>query len=58
MIRVNRFKCAYCGACIGVCRFDANELVETWVEINDNCTECMACVKICPLGALEVENEN
>ncbi len=30
---VNRYRCAYCGACIAVCKFNANELVEKRQEI-------------------------
>jgi ferredoxin len=52
-IVVDRYKCAYCGACVAVCNFDANELVETFLVIDDeSCTACMACIKVCPMGAL------
>ncbi len=54
-LAVNRYKCGYCGACVAVCKFDANELIETYLEIyEDRCTLCMACVKTCPMNALEV----
>ncbi|MDI9645294.1 MAG: 4Fe-4S binding protein [Archaeoglobales archaeon] len=52
---VDRKKCAYCGACVAVCNLDANELVETYLEIKENCTGCGACAKVCPLGALSIE---
>jgi len=52
---VDRKKCAYCGACVAVCPADANELVETYLEIyDDKCTGCGVCVKMCPMGALAV----
>ncbi len=52
---VDRYKCAYCGACIAVCKFDANELVETFLVIyEDKCNCCGVCVKVCPMNALEV----
>ncbi|WP_091931598.1 4Fe-4S binding protein [Methanolobus profundi] len=54
-IEINKFKCGYCGACVGVCPFGALELVETWVEANDTCTSCGICAKICPVGAIEVK---
>ncbi|MHC1631953.1 MAG: 4Fe-4S binding protein [Methanotrichaceae archaeon] len=57
MLMVNRYKCGYCGACVGVCPETALELVETWLEIGDNCIECGRCVKICPLGALDLSKE-
>uniref|UniRef100_A0A7C3RI38 4Fe-4S ferredoxin n=1 Tax=Archaeoglobus fulgidus TaxID=2234 RepID=A0A7C3RI38_ARCFL len=50
---VDRRKCAYCGACVAVCPADANELIETFLEIYDErCTGCGICVKMCPMGAL------
>ncbi|WP_406656756.1 4Fe-4S binding protein [Methanolobus sp. ZRKC2] len=54
-IKVNKFKCGYCGACVGVCPAGALELVETWIEVDDSCTSCGICAKVCPLGAIEVE---
>ncbi|TGC07027.1 4Fe-4S binding protein [Methanolobus halotolerans] len=53
-IKVNKFKCGYCGACVGVCPAGALELVETWIEVDDSCTSCGICAKVCPLGAIEV----
>lgn len=55
---IDRYKCAYCGACIAVCKFNANELIETFVVIDEEkCNVCMACVKTCPMGALAVVEE-
>ncbi|MCK5108305.1 MAG: 4Fe-4S binding protein [Euryarchaeota archaeon] len=54
MINVNRYRCGYCGACVSVCPTCAIELVETWIEVTDDCTECGACVSVCPIGAIEV----
>ncbi len=54
-IVIDRYKCAYCGACIAVCNFNANELIETFVVIyEDKCNCCMSCVKVCPTNALVV----
>jgi len=53
-IKVNKFKCGYCGACVGVCPTGALELVETWIEVDENCTSCGICARICPMGAIEV----
>ncbi|HIE31654.1 MAG TPA: 4Fe-4S dicluster domain-containing protein [Methanosarcinales archaeon] len=54
MISVNRYKCGYCGACVSVCPIGAVELIETWIEIADDCTECGMCAGVCPIGAIEV----
>ncbi|MCS7121161.1 MAG: 4Fe-4S binding protein [Archaeoglobaceae archaeon] len=51
---VDRRKCAYCGACVAVCNFYANELVETYLEIYENCNGCGICVKVCPVEALRL----
>ncbi|MCZ7399416.1 MAG: 4Fe-4S binding protein [Candidatus Methanoperedens sp.] len=37
-VNVNRYKCGYCGACVGVCPVGALELVETWIEVDNTCT--------------------
>jgi len=54
-VEVNRLKCGYCGACVGVCPKGALELIETWIEVDDSCTSCGICARICPVGALEVK---
>jgi len=49
-------RCAYCGACVSVCKNDANELVETFLVIDESkCNCCGLCVKVCPMNALSVE---
>ncbi|MHC1635980.1 MAG: 4Fe-4S binding protein [Candidatus Methanospirareceae archaeon] len=54
MIRVDRYRCAYCGACVTICPEDAIDLAGMWLEIReDTCNSCKVCVKICPVGALE-----
>jgi len=53
--KINRYKCGYCGACVGVCPKGALELIETWVEVDENtCIACGICDRICPVGAIEV----
>ncbi|WP_135609364.1 4Fe-4S binding protein [Methanococcoides sp. AM1] len=54
-IIINKYKCGYCGACVGVCPTGALELIETWIEVDNKCTGCGICQKICPLGAIEVD---
>jgi len=54
MITVNRYKCGYCGACVGVCPKNAIDLVEAFIEIEPHCGDCGICTKVCPMGALEL----
>ncbi|MCE8422786.1 MAG: 4Fe-4S binding protein [Candidatus Methanoperedens sp.] len=54
LLNINKYKCGYCGACVGVCPENALELVETWLEVDNNCKNCGICVKLCPMGALEL----
>jgi len=55
-IVIDRYKCAYCGACVSVCKYNANELVETFLVIDDSeCNCCIMCVRVCPMNALALE---
>ncbi|MHC1579842.1 MAG: indolepyruvate ferredoxin oxidoreductase subunit alpha [Candidatus Alkanophagales archaeon] len=56
-VRVDRYRCGYCGACVTVCPADAIELVGVCIEIKESCNECGVCVDICPVGALALESE-
>jgi Fe-S-cluster-containing hydrogenase component 2 len=43
---------------VSVCPKDALDLVETYIEVDDKCSNCGICTKVCPMGALElVEDE-
>jgi NAD-dependent dihydropyrimidine dehydrogenase PreA subunit len=54
-LKINKYKCGYCGACVGVCPKGALELVETWVEVDEStCISCGVCDRVCPVGAIEV----
>ncbi len=53
MIQINHDKCDLCGACVGVCPFDALELTESRLSVlHERCTECDFCVEICPFEVL------
>ncbi|NQE46523.1 Ferredoxin [ANME-1 cluster archaeon GoMg2] len=55
MIKIDRYRCAYCGACVTVCPTEAISLMGVWIEIKEEeCNNCKACVNICPIGALEM----
>jgi pyruvate formate lyase activating enzyme len=44
--------CIHCGACAGVCDFDAIDISHDYIVDHDNCTACFACCKVCPSNAL------
>jgi len=53
VIQIEHDQCDLCGACLGVCPFDALELTESRLTVlNDKCTECDFCVYICPFEVL------
>ena len=55
MIIVHRDICAYCGCCVSVCPNGALELIDAYLEPDEEtCTSCAICSRVCPLGALEV----
>ena len=57
--KVNKSKCAGCGACIGACPYGAIKLGEDGKAVIDEkkCKKCGECKEACPLGAIEEENE-
>ena len=46
--------CIKCGACAGVCLFDAIEATDGYVRPSERCTDCGICGRICPVGAVTV----
>ncbi|MFH1284997.1 MAG: 4Fe-4S binding protein [Candidatus Micrarchaeota archaeon] len=54
VIKIDKTKCMYCGACVGVCPYFALRLKETYVEIGD-CKSCGTCVRACPMNAITLE---
>ena len=58
MIRIDRYKCGYCGACVSVCPKDATALVGIQLRIDEEkCNNCEICANLCPVGALAQEHE-
>jgi ferredoxin len=58
MLEIHRDVCGYCGCCVSVCPEGALELIDAYLEVDDQCTCCGICAKVCPLGALEVKDED
>ena len=58
-IKFDSTKCVGCGECVGVCVFNAREIVEGKASMDPNlCMVCGRCVDICPAGAISVEIED
>jgi len=55
LIEIDRSRCIYCGACVGVCPKLALILKETFVEYDKKrCINCGNCAKACPMKAIAV----
>ncbi len=57
MIEVNKSKCAYCGACVGVCPVNALTLKDIEIVCNEKCTSCGICMNACPLNAIKIKEK-
>ncbi len=53
-IKILLDKCSGCGLCLKVCAYDALDLVDKKVYINERCTICGACVDVCKFDAIEI----
>ncbi len=51
---VDSSKCAGCGACIGICSYEAIKIKNGRAVIDEKkCQKCGQCIKICPFGAIK-----
>jgi len=58
MVKIDKTKCIYCGGCTSVCKANALELKETFIEWDKNkCVFCGSCAKFCPAGAIKIEKK-
>lgn len=56
-IRVNPWRCATCGACVGLCPTGALTLDENRLVVEATlCTECGICEPACPVAALSLDD--
>lgn len=56
MIKIDRNRCIYCGACVGVCPALALVLKETFIEYDkDKCINCGTCMLACPMKAIKLK---
>lgn len=56
---IDRRKCIYCGACVGVCPVIALRLNDVFVEWDkEKCIMCENCRAICPAGAISIIEDN
>jgi len=54
--KVNKSKCAGCGACIKVCPYEAIKIGKDGKAIIDEkrCQKCGTCKEVCPFDAIEI----
>jgi len=54
-IKVNKSKCAGCGACVSICSHGAIEIGKDGkAAINEEkCQNCGKCKEVCPFDAIE-----
>jgi len=55
MIRIDRYRCTYCGGCVNACPVGALTLAETRLIVTEDCIDCGDCIHACPVGALRPE---
>ena len=53
-IRVSFEKCTGCRKCKNVCLYDAIEIADNKIVINENCVFCGACINECGFDAIEI----
>ena len=54
-----KYSCIGLGTCKSVCKFDAIDIIDGKVIIDDEkCTGCGACVEVCPKELIELRPEN
>ena len=53
-IDINKGLCNLCEICIKKCPFDAFEIKDGKLTINEKCTGCGICIKNCPTKALSL----
>ncbi|MCD6279224.1 4Fe-4S binding protein [Candidatus Micrarchaeota archaeon] len=57
-VKIDKDKCIFCGACVGVCPVMALRLNNDRIEWDaDKCIYCGNCEKICPANAIKVEKK-
>ncbi len=56
-IYIDENKCIMCGLCMNECAFNAIELTDGKMAINEKCTFCSACLDICADGAIIREEQ-
>ncbi len=53
-IKVDEKTCTGCSLCKKVCLYDAVEIVNGRVVINENCVFCGACIEACKFNSIEI----
>ncbi|HCX63653.1 MAG TPA: electron transfer flavoprotein subunit alpha [Eubacteriaceae bacterium] len=57
-LQFDREKCDLCEVCIEKCPFNALEIIDAKVVVNDACRMCGICIKACPQEAIYFEQKS
>jgi formate hydrogenlyase subunit 6/NADH:ubiquinone oxidoreductase subunit I len=52
MFKVDKEKCAGCGACVNVCPAGAISMKDDKAVISNKCVDCGRCAQVCPADAI------
>lgn len=56
---IDKDKCTNCGVCLEYCRFDAIDIINDQVKINEtSCDGCKLCSRVCPEEAISMVQED
>ena len=57
-IKIDRFKCTGCEACVPVCPVDVLYVEDMKCHVREGCISCGDCVDICTFNAITMEDES
>jgi electron transfer flavoprotein alpha subunit/NAD-dependent dihydropyrimidine dehydrogenase PreA subunit len=54
-IKIDEKTCTGCGLCKKACLYDAIEIIDGRVVVNDSCVFCGACIDVCKSDSIEIK---
>ncbi len=56
-LKIDYEHCTLCGKCLEACPYEALNIVEDRLTVDERCTLCGACVEVCPVDVLSLRTE-